>query len=134
MRRHSLAARFVTSAAALSSLAGQVQQVLAQQSAVTIIPHFSQTLAFCQITDLSSARSLSSGCSTQGGVPAAVAQTVLCDETASLRWLSTGGLPTTTYGMPLTTGQCVQFIDNPSNLRAIGVSTTAVLDVWFGGK
>jgi hypothetical protein len=87
-----------------------------------------QPLGYCQLTSIASATSVSS-CS--GGVPALSAWAVVCIETAAVRWRDDGTAPTTSVGMPVSSGQCMNYSGTFSALQFIAQSGSPVVDISF---
>ena len=55
----------------------------------------------------------------------------LCLETANARWRDDGTDPTTTVGVPLVAGQCMQFAGPLNRMRLIAQSGSPVLAASF---
>ena len=85
-------------------------------------------LGYCQLT-ASSAAALVSTCT--GGIPATSQWATICVETANIRWRDDGTAPTTSVGMPVSSGQCFYYNSKFSALSVIAQSGSPVLDISF---
>lgn len=64
-------------------------------------------------------------------VPAGTVWATLCLETANARWRDDGTAPTATVGMPLTTGQCMQYAGPLSAVQFIAQTGSPVLTISY---
>jgi hypothetical protein len=141
MRKIVLAIFFLLCSAAAA--AAQTQPVIGhnQPAASPGTPQFwipwapVKPLGYCQITSLSSATTLASGCS--GGIPTVPGTSVpasmvlIQTETQAVRYRDDGTAPTSSVGFPLATGVTLTYIGTLSNLQFIQESSSATLDVLF---
>jgi hypothetical protein len=93
---------------------------LAQQHPTT----FLAPLGYQQYTSLASATALTN-------IPAKASMAMLCAETQQIRWRDDGTSPTSTVGMPIAIGQCVQYYGKLGSLQFIQSAASAVLDVSY---
>lgn len=80
-------------------------------------------LGFQQITALTSATNLTA--------PAGTNMALICAEGASVRWRDDGTPPTATIGMPVSAGQCFNYMGTFATIQFIQVTATASLDVSY---
>lgn len=102
-----------------------VTPALAQEQVNT---DFVKPLGYCQLTATGSAAQMST-CS--GGIPARSIWAVICVETANIRWRDDGTNPTTTVGMPITAGNCLDYSGTFNTFAFIAVSGSPVLNISF---
>jgi hypothetical protein len=77
-----------------------------------------------QITSLGSATALT--------IPAGSSYAVVCVETQAVRWRDDGTAPTSTVGMPIPAGNCMQIVILvPTKLQFIQQASSATIDVSY---
>jgi hypothetical protein len=94
-------------------------------------------IGYCQMTVLTSARTMvSPNCST-GSVPAAVTTAAdviaeICVSGAAIRYSSNPAVtPTATIGIPVSTNTCFQYSGPIANLQLIQQAASAIVDIEF---
>lgn len=85
-------------------------------------------LGYCQLTTLSSSSALAS-CS--GGIPAGATSARIVAEAQAVRYRDDGTAPTSGVGMPLATGEALDYSGTLSALRFIEQTSGGKLNVSF---
>lgn len=93
------------------------------QTALTFV-----ALGYCQLTSLALS-TLISTCS--GGIPSTATIAVISVEGAAIRYRDDGTAPTTTVGMPISSGQAFTYQSALMNLRIIQQSASATVNIAF---
>lgn len=85
---------------------------------------FQKPLGYQQYTSLSSATNLS-------GYPAGATSAIIYVEGAAIRWRDDGTAPTTTVGMPVSSGQDFQYTGDFSKIQFIQQTASATINVSY---
>jgi len=84
---------------------------------------------YCQITSLTTAVTLVSGCS--GGVPQSTTIAEICTETVAVRYRDDGTSPTSSVGMPVAASTCFQYAGDMTAIKFIQQASSGIIDVSF---
>jgi hypothetical protein len=94
-------------------------------------------IGYCQMTALTTAKTVATANCTTGSVPAAVtaaAEVVaeICVSGAAIRYTSNAAItPTAAIGIPVSTNTCFQYSGPIVNLQIIQQAATATVDIEF---